>query len=149
MQKSKGFTIIELLVVVAIIAVLTGIVLVNVTGYINKGKRSAVQGDLATMRTNAAVWYDGHSTYVGYAADTTYTGPAAGITSAYSGATIGESESATAWCACSTVPDVTGSTGQNYCVDSTGAAKLTPTATHACSATTSGTTECTNTGVCL
>ena len=40
-NKSKGFTIIELLVVVAIIAVLTGIVLVNVTSYITKGRDAA------------------------------------------------------------------------------------------------------------
>ena len=57
MNKSKGFTIIELLVVVAIIAVLAAIVLVNVTGYINQGKNAAIKGNLATVLTNAAVFY--------------------------------------------------------------------------------------------
>ncbi len=65
MQKSKGFTIIELLVVVAIIAVLTGIVLVNVTAYITKGKDAAAQGNLSTLLVNAAVLYDGFSKYDG------------------------------------------------------------------------------------
>ena len=36
MQSNKGFTIIELIVVIAIIATLSSIVMVNVSGYINK-----------------------------------------------------------------------------------------------------------------
>ena len=38
MNKQKGFTIIELIVVIAIIAVLAAIVMVNVTKYIAQGK---------------------------------------------------------------------------------------------------------------
>ncbi|MCX6721887.1 MAG: prepilin-type N-terminal cleavage/methylation domain-containing protein, partial [Candidatus Staskawiczbacteria bacterium] len=53
MNKQKGFTIIELIVVIAIIAVLAGIVLVNVTSYINKSRNAAVKGNLSTMLTNA------------------------------------------------------------------------------------------------
>src|SRR3989344_2691579 len=63
MNKSKGFTIIELLVVVAIIAVLAAIVLVNVTQYINQGKNAAIKGNMTTMLTNAAVHYDTHGHY--------------------------------------------------------------------------------------
>jgi prepilin-type N-terminal cleavage/methylation domain-containing protein len=63
MNKSKGFTIIELIVVIAIIAVLAGIVLVNVTQYINKGRDVAAEGNLATMLTNGAVFYDANSTF--------------------------------------------------------------------------------------
>ncbi len=65
-KNVRGFTIIELLVVVAIIAVLTGIVLVNVTSYINKGRDAAAKGNLATMLTNGAVFYDGNSTFTGF-----------------------------------------------------------------------------------
>ncbi|MEI7424687.1 MAG: prepilin-type N-terminal cleavage/methylation domain-containing protein, partial [Candidatus Staskawiczbacteria bacterium] len=44
MQKSKsGFTIIELIVVIAIIAILAAIVMVNVTQYINKSKDASVK----------------------------------------------------------------------------------------------------------
>src|ERR1035437_2671286 len=64
MNKQKGFTIIELIVVIAIIAVLAGIVLVNVTSYINKGKDAAAQGNLASMLTNSAVWFAGDTTPV-------------------------------------------------------------------------------------
>lgn len=66
MQKTKGFTIIELIVVIAIIAVLAAIVMVNVTGYITKGKDAAAQGNLATMITNGAVFYDTNSTFTGF-----------------------------------------------------------------------------------
>jgi prepilin-type N-terminal cleavage/methylation domain-containing protein len=75
MNTKKGFTIIELIVVIAIIAVLAAIVLVNVTSYINKGKDAAAKGNLTTAITNAAVFYDtlttatpagGGGTYVGF-----------------------------------------------------------------------------------
>ena len=61
MKTSKGFTIIELLVVIAIIAVLAAVVLVNVTQYISKGKDAAAKGNMATLLTNGAVYYDTHS----------------------------------------------------------------------------------------
>jgi len=66
MQKQKGFTIIELIVVIAIIAVLASIVLVNVTQYISKGKDSAAQGNLTSMLTNSAIYYDDNSNYTNY-----------------------------------------------------------------------------------
>lgn len=62
MNKSRGFTIIELIVVIAIIAVLASIVLVNVTQYVNKGKNSAIKGNLSTLLTNSAVYFDTYPT---------------------------------------------------------------------------------------
>jgi prepilin-type N-terminal cleavage/methylation domain-containing protein len=59
MNKQKGFTIIELIVVIAIIAVLAAIVLVNVTSYINKSRVAAIQGNMATLLTNGAAYVDG------------------------------------------------------------------------------------------
>src|SRR3989344_4706659 len=77
----RGFTIIELLVVVAIIAVLAAIVLVNVTGYINQGKNAAIKANLATVMTNGAVFYDGvgNGTYTGFCDSANFTGPEAAI----------------------------------------------------------------------
>ena len=49
MNKQKGFTIIELIVVIAIIAVLASIVLVNVTTYISKAKDAKIKSDLASI----------------------------------------------------------------------------------------------------
>ena len=127
MQKSKGFTIIELLVVVAIIAVLTGIVLVNVTSYINKGKDASIKGNLSTMLTNGAGFYDDNGNYTNF---TTYYGatvPAAAIVAAYGtgGAVSYGVPTATAWCACSALKQGAPDT---FCVDSTGQKKQTATA---------------------
>ncbi len=121
--KSKGFTIIELLVVVAIIAVLASIVLVNVTSYIARGKDAAIKGNLSTILTNAAIYYDGQtpSTYVGFVTGTNcntgnagFTGPETAAVSA-GGTVTCPASTASAFCVRSTL-NVSGS----YCVDSTG-----------------------------
>lgn len=126
--NKKGFTIIELLVVVAIIAVLASIVLVNVTQYIAKGRDAAIKGNLSNLATNAAVYYDdinqGNGDYLGFSASTSVgcgaTGP---IYLAISGAgsTLVCAETAStgaAWCGCAQLKfDAT----HYYCVDSTGA----------------------------
>ncbi len=124
--KSKGFTIIELLVVVAIIAVLASIVLVNVTSYISKGKDAAAQGNLATLLTNGAVYYDTNGNYNGWVTGAG-TG-AANYVSVYNALTnAGYTVTAncnvaacgatsTAWCAQVTLKAST----NTYCVDSTG-----------------------------
>lgn len=122
MQKSKGFTIIELLVVVAIIAVLTGIVLVNVTSYINKGKDAAIKGNLSTILTNGAVFYDTNASYTGFCADATVTAPQAAILAAGGVSTCTVDVGNTAWCACSTLKVTSGNV---FCVDSTGYKKET------------------------
>jgi len=64
MKPQKGFTIIELIVVIAIIAVLAAIVLVNVTSYIAKGKDASIKGNLSSMATIAAAHYDSYSTFI-------------------------------------------------------------------------------------
>jgi prepilin-type N-terminal cleavage/methylation domain-containing protein len=135
-NKSKGFTIIELLVVVAIIAVLAAIVLVNVTGYINQGKNAAIKGNMASMLTNGAVYFDNNGNYGGFNTNAVYTAPAAAAASANggtaltfgcryltggSGCTSAATDAPTAWCAVSVVKAVSGSTNTLFCVDSTGA----------------------------
>jgi len=70
----KGFTIIELIVVIAIIAILASIVLVNVTQYINKSKDGAAIADLDAMRTNAGAFFaSNNGTYNGFETGATYT----------------------------------------------------------------------------
>jgi prepilin-type N-terminal cleavage/methylation domain-containing protein len=139
MKTSKGFTIIELLVVVAIIAVLTGIVLVNVTSYIAKGKDAAVKGNMSTMLTDGAVFYDSNSTYTGFYSGTTSpitttagcTGNSGfvntctamvnagynSVTFTCAGAANCNTAGATGWCAMVTEKANT----NTFCVDSTGA----------------------------
>ena len=55
-KSSKGFTIIELIVVIAIIAVLAGIVLVNVMQYIGKSKDATIKEEASQLQTAANVW---------------------------------------------------------------------------------------------
>lgn len=140
-NKTKGFTIIELLVVVAIIAVLAAIVLVNVTGYINSSKNAAIRGNLSTVLTNGSVYYDTNGSYTSFCSNAYYTTPAAAITNAGGAASCNVNVAGTAWCACSTTK-VTSSTpaGTTICVDSTG--KKTDTMT-ACA------TECGSSGACI
>lgn len=122
MQKQKGFTIIELIVVIAIIAVLAAIVLVNVTGYINKSKNAAIKGNMATILVNGAAHFDQYSSYTTFTASTKYTVPAAAVNSAGGAITPQTALDGTAYCACSTMlvtPDALA--GSTYCVDSSGA----------------------------
>ena len=125
-KKEKGFTIIELLVVVAIIAVLAAIVLVNVTQYINKGKDAAIKGNMATILTNMAVHYDDNGDYSTFEASSGFTVPQAAITSAGKVVLVGlKTNTNDQICACSTLFDTTNNT---YCVDYTGYKKQTNTA---------------------
>jgi type IV pilus assembly protein PilA len=55
----KGFTLIELLVVIAIIGVLAAVVLSATNSARTKGGDAAVQANLANIRSQAALWYDG------------------------------------------------------------------------------------------
>ena len=65
--KNKGFTLIEILVSVSIVAILSAIVLFSVTNYLNKGKDAAVRGNLATLIPAAEIWYDNHeNSYFGF-----------------------------------------------------------------------------------
>jgi len=57
---SKGFTLIELVVVIAVIAVLSGIILFTVSLYINKGKDSNISGNLAVLVPAGEAYYNGN-----------------------------------------------------------------------------------------
>src|SRR3989344_5575752 len=132
MNKNKGFTIIELIVVIAIIAVLAAIVLVNVTQYIAKGRDAAIKGNLSSLATNAAVYYDdtalGNGDFVGFSADTTLGCGAGGPISAAivaTGSALVCAETTTTgvdWCGCAQLrTDQT----DYFCVDSAGSKKET------------------------
>lgn len=128
-KKSQGFTIIELLVVIAIIAVLAGIVLVNVTTFINKGKNAAIKGNLSTILVNSASHFDTNNSYSGFCATSAVTIPQAAITAAGGTSTCEVSTDNSKFCACSTTNVTTlEPTGTTICVDSNGAKKQTTTA---------------------
>jgi len=63
----RGFTLVELVVTVAIIAVLSGIILFSVSQYISKGKDASVSGYLATLIPAGEVFYNGNgNSYVNF-----------------------------------------------------------------------------------
>jgi len=63
----RGFTLIELVVVIAITAVLSAVVLLAINDYINRGKDSNIYGNLVILIPAGEVWYNGNNrSYEGF-----------------------------------------------------------------------------------
>jgi prepilin-type N-terminal cleavage/methylation domain-containing protein len=122
MNKQKGFTIIELVVVIAIIAILASIVLVNVTTYINRAKDGAAVENMHALQTAAIAFAGSQSSpnYNGVKSDTEYSRVATAIGLNYTLTDTCTTEAACntstdlAWCA-----SIVKVGGAVYCVDST------------------------------
>jgi len=65
MLKQRGFTLIEVMVVVAIVAILAAIALPSYTDYVRRGKIQEATTNLLTMRTKLEQYYQDTKTYVG------------------------------------------------------------------------------------
>jgi prepilin-type N-terminal cleavage/methylation domain-containing protein len=61
MKKSKGFTIIEMVMVLAIVGLLTTIIMIALSNARNKAKDGKIQADLNQIRTAAGVYYNNQS----------------------------------------------------------------------------------------
>lgn len=59
----RGFTIIELLIVIAIIALLAGVVLTALNAARGKSRDAAVKENLANLRTQGALYFDLHHAF--------------------------------------------------------------------------------------
>jgi len=135
-KNIKGFTLIELLVVVAIIGILSSVVLASLNSARTKGADAAIKSNLANMRAQAEMVFDGSTTgvYTGLCTNTVIAAQLASVASSLGG-TVGATnalatlttvtchESSSAWAVQS------GLKGGNYwCVDSLGASKGVTTA---------------------
>ena len=129
MKTQKGFTIIELIVVIAIIAILAAIVLVNVTGYISKGRDASLEEAMHTVQTgvitdntsSSGLTFTAAADVAGATAapcnGTTSNAAWKSVTGYQSTAVCGASTSA--FCACSP----TSNAAVWWCIDSTGVSK--------------------------
>lgn len=65
MSRNKGFTLIELMIVVAIVGILAGIALPMYTDYVKRGKVQEATANLSDMRVKLEQFYQDNRTYVG------------------------------------------------------------------------------------
>ncbi len=142
---TKGFTLIELLVVIAIIGILSSVVLASLNTARAKGSDAAIKSNLANIRAQAEIIYDGSGCYGdGDAGDTVCAAFAEGTctfatanalfrnaviagqiqsaataSGAAANAVCSAEASGTAWGVAVTLKEA----GQSWCVDSSGASK--------------------------
>lgn len=98
--------------------------------YVQQGQDAAIKGNLSTILTNGAVYYDTHNSYANFCASTGYTQPATAVTNTGGNSTCKVNVANSAFCACSSLKSVTGDV---FCVDSTGMKRQsTTTCANAC-----------------
>ena len=62
-QNEKGFTLVELLIVIVILGVLAGIVVFAVNGITDRGERAACKADMNTVQVAAEAYYAKNGVY--------------------------------------------------------------------------------------
>jgi type IV pilus assembly protein PilE len=65
MRHAKGFTLIELMIVVAIVAILAGIAVPGYNSYVMRSKISEAVAHLSDMRVKMEQYFLDHRTYIG------------------------------------------------------------------------------------
>ena len=63
LKKKQGFTIIELMIVLVIVAILLALAYPSYVDYVRKGKRGDAQQALMNWAVNQEIWRSNHTTY--------------------------------------------------------------------------------------
>lgn len=63
--KQKGFTLVEIMIVVAILGILTSIALPSYSGYVNRARVTEATSQLADMRVQMEQYFQDNRTYAG------------------------------------------------------------------------------------
>lgn len=117
-----GFTLVELLVVVAIIGILSALILVSFTNYRNKGKDSRIETSLSQVRRVATIIFNENNSYQSVCVGNTLNGANSDLGKIKndvmnnSGSNPSCYASAGAYC----VQSSFATPGKSYCVDSIG-----------------------------
>jgi type IV pilus assembly protein PilE len=65
MKTQQGFTLIELMIVMVVIAILTAVALPSYTKYVTRGRIPDATSNLATLRVKMEQYYQDNRTYIG------------------------------------------------------------------------------------
>jgi type IV pilus assembly protein PilA len=125
MKKNQGFTLIELLVVIAIIGILSSVVLASLNTARSKGSDAAIKSNLASIRAQAAIYYDTNNSYSGICSDTTVVSAVNAAKSA--GAAQAGCENGASSTAFAVWAQLKSDTSRYQCVDAVGNATTTAT----------------------